>query len=247
MFDLIRRTPKRLWLAAFKPKCSVVTIRYLSQKAAVVRSPRHNDALAEALAPKETEFKHISFTFAIISLSAKLATAGGDMTRESYIAFRDAFPLSGGLCGKLRKLFVMACDDPTPMEHYVSQIRHIFPRNQPLFKALVARMFAIAAASPPLNREQEHFMARLAHMLGITPAEFSRLHEQYTAPKPHHILGTQRRPTREQLKKRYYQLMQRYHPDRYASEDISPELEQLLSLRTGEISTAYKILSRKAA
>lgn len=208
---------------------------------------RHGEALAQALAPKDAEFKHISFTFAIISLSAKIAMADGAMTRESYLAFRDAFPLSGGLCGKLRKLFVLACNDPTPMEHYVQQVKHVFPRNRMLFEALVARLFSVAAASAPISKHKQHMLSRIAHQLELPPATYASLHEQFTVPKPHHVLGTGKKAGMAQVKKQYYKLMQRYHPDRYADEALSPEVAQILSLRTAEISAAYKALARKAA
>ena len=216
----------------------ITALRY-----ATTRHPgaaRHNDALAKTLAPKDAEFRHISFTFAIISLSAKLATADGAMTRESYLAFRDAFPLSGGLCGKLRKLFLLACNDPTPIEHYVSQVKHVFPRNRPLFEALVARLFSVSAAGKPLSKKQLHMISKIAHMLELPPGVYAALHEQYTRPKAHHVLGMPKRARLPQMKRRYYQLMQRYHPDRYANEQLSPEVAQILSLRTTEISAAYR-------
>jgi len=233
------------WMPAF------TGFRRASSALRYAASPRpqaaKHDALSEALAPKEVEFRHISFTFAIISLSAKLAMTDGQLSRESYIAFRDAFPLNGGLCPKLRKLFVLACSDPTPMEHYANQIKHVFPRNQQLFSALVERMFAIASASPPISKPRERFLAKLAHTLEMGASDYSAIHERYTSSKPHHVLGVKKKEGRAALKKRYYLLMQRYHPDRYAGEQLSPEVAQLLSLRTTEISAAYKALSRKAA
>lgn len=225
----------------------MVAFRYAVGKSASRLSVPQHDALAVAFAPKDIAFKHISFTFAIITLSARLATADGPLTRESYIVFRDAFPLSGGLCPKLRKLFVLACNDATPLEHTVQQIKYAFPRNRVLFQALVARLFAIAASHPPIGRKQEMLLAKIAHMLEISPASYSALHEQYTKPKPHHILGTNKKPAKSHLKKRYHQLIQRYHPDRYAGEALSPEVAQLLSLRTAEISAAYRVLAKKAA
>lgn len=242
-----KKQPRKLSLSLLKPTRGLVALRYVTGKKAKPVQARHDEALAAAFAPKDVEFKHISFTFAIITLSAKLATAGAPLSRESYIAFRDAFPLSGGLCPKLRKLFVLACNDTTPLEHTVQQIKYAFPRNRELFQALVARLFAIAAAYPPIMRAQEVMLGKIAHMLELSPGTYAKLHEEYTKPKPHHILGTNKKPGRQQLKKRYHTLMQRYHPDRYANEELSPEVTQLLSLRTAEISAAYRVLSKKVA
>jgi len=252
---IVKHTPKAslikrstAWIPAFTGmKRGMSMLRYTAAKKSSHIDTKHDEALMQAFAPKEAEFRHISFTFAIISLSAKLAMVDGALSRESYIAFRDAFPLSGGLCPKLRKLFILACNDPTPMEHYAIQIKHVFPRNQALFHALAARMFSIAASTGPITKPRERFLAKLAHTLELTPSAYSALHEQYTAPKPHHVLGMNKKDSKHAMKKRYHFLMQRYHPDRYAGEELSPEVAQILSLRTAEISAAYKALSRKAA
>ena len=41
--------------------------------------------------------------------------------------------------------------------------------------------------------------------------------------------------------------MQRYHPDRFGGQQISPELDMLLQLKTSEINAAYSQLSKRAA
>ncbi len=202
----------------------------------------------ERLAPKDDNFRHLSFTFSVIALSARVATASGELTRDKYVAFRDAFPLIGGLCGKLRKLFVLACTNTAPYEHYVNQIKHIFPRQMDLFYSLVERLFAIAAADGNISREEERILSRIAHLLGLGAGEYSEIRDRFIKPpKPHQVLGVDKREKAAKLKKHYYSLMQQYHPDRYASEKLSPEVDALLHLKVSEINEAYDLLSKKAA
>lgn len=247
MLNRLIVVPKRLWLAAAAPRRTANAARYLSNKNALSVVSKHSDALLEAMAPQEVEFKHISFTFAIITLSAKIATADGTLERESYIAFRDAFPLSGGLCGKLRKLFVLACTDPTPIEHTVQQIKYLFPRNRELFFALGDRLCRVAATDRNVSNRKQRLLAKICHMLELTPSQYAELLERTLHQKPHTILGVEKRASKQRVKQRYYQLMRRYHPDAHGGSDLSPEVEQLLSLRTSEISSAYRALSKKAA
>jgi DnaJ like chaperone protein len=209
------------------------------------RLPEH---VIEKITPRDTSFKQMSFTFAAIALSAKVATLDGPLTREKYIAFRDAFPLKGGICGKIRKLFIAACDNPTPFEHYVMQVKYIFPRRMPLFNSLVERLFQIANANGSLSPEADHILTRVAHMLELKPADFSRIRERYThRPRAHEVLGVEKKIKSAALKKQYRDMMRRYHPDRFASEELSPEVDLLLKLKVSEINEAYRLLKKKAA
>lgn len=247
MLNRLIVVPKRLWLAALAPRKTLDAARYVSTRQELASASKHSDALMGAIAPKEVEFKHISFTFAIITLSAKIAIADGTLERNSYIYFRDAFPLSGGLCGKLRKLFVLACTDPTPVEHTVQQVKYLFPRNRELFFALCDRLCRVANADGAISKRKQMLLAKICHMLELSPAQYAELLERTLRQKPHMILGVEKRASKQRVKQRYYQLMRRYHPDAHASTDLSPEIEQLLSLRTSEISSAYRSLSRKVA
>ncbi len=198
--------------------------------------------------PGEDSHKHISFTFAAISLSALVARADGNVTKEEYLAFRDSFPLTGGMCGKIRQLFLLACQSQTPFSAHVQQIKSLFPQQIELYISLVERLFRIATADKPLSREEERILAKIARLLGLNPAEYSVLHERYSRPLPPHIvLGVQKRSPRIIIKKHYHILMNRYHPDRYAATGVSPEVQMLLTLKTSEISQAYRALTKKAA
>ena len=125
----------------------------------------------------------MSFTFAVIALSARIACLDGPLTPEKYVAFRESFPLQGGICGKIRSLFALACEDQTPFEHYVSQIRHVVPLRSPVLSALVDRLFRIASADGMISRESEHMLAKVAHLLEITPADFAALHNRHLRPQ----------------------------------------------------------------
>lgn len=206
-----------------------------------------NEATIESLTPRDEAFKHLSFTFAVIALSARVACADGRLTREKYVAFREAFPLMGGLCGKIRKLFTLACKNTAPYEHYVMQIKHTFPRQMSLFISLVERLFSIARADGEIAREEERILARIAYLFGLSAGEYTAIRDRHMRPKAHEVLGVDKKAKRPALKKHYHNLMRQYHPDRYASESLSPEVEMLLRLKVSEINEAYRVLSKKAA
>ena len=208
---------------------------------------RREDALLQQITPRDAMFKDMSFTFAVIALSAQVACAGNRLSRGKYLAFRDAFPLTGGICGKIRKLFALACESTAPSAHYVTQIKYMFPRQQGLFYSLVDRLFSIACADGEITRESEHLLAKIAHQLELTAAEYSTLRDHHLAPKAHAVLGVNKGIKASELKKHYHALMRKYHPDRFASESLSPEVRMLLSLKVSEINQAYRSFSKKVA
>ena len=61
------------------------------------------------------------------------------------------------------------------------------------------------------------------------------------------MLGVSRRAPAGTRKKRYRELIQRYHPDRYAGDEQSPEVELMLKLKTSEINNAYRTNYPRAA
>jgi DnaJ-domain-containing protein 1 len=199
-------------------------------------------------APAEPDFRQLSFTFAVIALCAKVASQNAPLTGDKYLAFRAGFPLTGGLCGKLRKLFMLACANPTPHSHYLSQIKQLFPGRRALYVSLVDRLFAIACASGSLSREDDRMLAGISHALDISAADYSAARERHlSTPRPHEVLGLHKKTAYGQVKKRYRELMRSWHPDRFASETVSPEVDMLLRLKASEINEAYRLLSRKPA
>ena len=207
-----------------------------------------SESILEGVARDDQDFRHFSFTFALVAISARAACAGGPLTREKYLAFRESFPLKAGICGKIRALFTLACSDQTPLDHYVRQIMYSYPKHDELYTSIIKHLFRIATADGTLAREAERVLASVALMLDIPPATYNQIHSHYAGPvSAHQVLGVKANAKPHVLKQRYHALMRSYHPDRFASDDLSPELQSLLQLKSSEINTAYRILSKRAA
>lgn len=246
MLQSFKSTNQLLLAATRKPYGLLVGLRYrLHGWQNPVPKP---SAQEQKMVPRDADFRQISFTYALIAIAAKLCCNNKGLTREKYVAFREAFPLRGGVCGKIRGLFLLACEDATPVEHYVGQIARLYPSHDELFASLVERLFAIATASGVLAPEDERMLASIAHRLGISASDYTGMRDRHMhGHKPHQLLGLEKRTSPSVIKKRYYELMQHYHPDRFANEALSPELELLLQLKASEINSAYHQLTKRAA
>ena len=238
---------------ANKPRRFLTRLKYRVQGLAYTDA-KAPDAITNGLSPDDENFKNLSFTFSIIALSAKIACADGNLTQDKYIAFRDSFPIKDGVCEKLRSLFTLACHNETPLEHYVTQIKFVFPANMSLFKGLVERLFVIASADGAVSAQAEKMLSTIAHMLHIRASDFAQMCALYETPSSSastkqamQIMGVDANAKSGTLKKRYHELMQQYHPDRFAGVDLSPEVKQLLQFKASEINDAYRSLKKQAA
>ncbi len=244
MLQVIREHSGWLVALARLPRRGIYALRY-----SYGYSPEYAEfEQDQELSYAPQDYKHTSFTFAVISLSAQVARADGAVSKAEYLAFRDSFPLSGGICGKIRELFMLGCQSKTPFSQHVLQIKQLFPQQKDLYISLIERLFRIATADGNLAKEQEYLLAKIAHLLGLSPIEYSAVHDKYSRPLPaHEVLGVKRRSPREAIKQSYRALMRRYHPDRFAGEQTSTEVKMILTLKSAEISEAYRTITRKVA
>lgn len=210
---------------------------------------RTNAPVMERITAEDDGFKRIAFTFSVIALSARVAGIDGALSKEKYVAFREAFPLSGEICGKIRSLFELAYSNPTGFEHYANQIKYAFPNQMSLFESVVERLFTIATADGALSRDTEFMLAKVARIFDISPASYSRIRDAHLSPEAvaKQLWEPAHRKQADQLKGRYRELMRRYHPDRHAAEQLTPEIELLLQLKSSEINETYRRLAKKAA
>lgn len=248
MLQAIRHTPK--WFAnALKPQgATIAGLRYRVKGWMGTGERALSEAILQGIEADDDDFRNMSFTFAVIALSARVAMTDGELTRGKYIAFREYFPLKGGVCAKIRSLFKSACLSRTPVEHYAMQVKYVFPERAELYASLVDRLFRIAAADGGVSRESERLLASVARTLDIPASTYADILSRYDRrADPHAILGVAPNVRPKALKKRYRELMQRYHPDRFAGQNLSPEVEMLLQAKASEINSAYRQLSRRAA
>lgn len=235
-----RRTSKPAFESAFAR--AAVRLRYHRARRSFLASP----ALPDTVHMNDGA-RRLSFTFALVGLSACVACVDGRLTRARYLAFRAAFPLHGDLCGRLRSLFTLACASPAPTSHYTRHVLASYPARTDLFSGLVERLYDIVAAGGVISPAAEAMLERIAGELGLPAADYLRIRqERRERPTPHAILGLKRGSSAAITKKRYRELMRQHHPDRHAGRATSPEIDLLLQMKAAEISAAYRTLAGRA-
>ncbi len=191
--------------------------------------------------------RQIAFTFAIIALAAKLAQVDGVVSKQSYWAFREVFPMQASEDTKIRSLFLMAMNEQSQPDQYVRQIVRLFPGRISLYREIVNRLLKVATADSGLSAGQMDYMQRVALKLGLSRREWKKMADSFSAPRqtdPYAVLGISRTADAAELKAAHRELVRAHHPDRFASQGASTETLEMLAARMAEINAAYDEVRR---
>lgn len=221
--------------------------------AALLKQWQREGRLTPACAPKavldakgDGRFRELAFTFAIIALSVKLARAGRGLSKERYLAFREAFPLEDAVSAKLRSLFALAWEDAADAVSFARQIVYLYPSQPELWRAVMARLCLIANAAGPIAGGELKQLAAVAAVFGMTRVQLQRMVLQSDLPlNPFETLGVARRSALPEIRSRYHALMRAYHPDSIAAHITYPEGVEVARRKATAVTTAYQTALRK--
>lgn len=197
------------------------------------------DAEAEA-------YRRMAFTFTVIALAARLAKCDGGLTREEFIAFREAFPLDDRESAKIRALFQHAWQEEADVAVLARQVAYLYPDRPALRRELLKHLACVALADGPLKPEELRLLTAIGQVWGFTRPQLVRLIASCRdrKPDPFRVLGLPRRTRMPEVKTRYHALMRRYHPDALAATVNYPEALAVAQRKSAAISSAYKAIWR---
>lgn len=191
----------------------------------------------------------ITFTFAVIALSAKLAAVDGKIKQEEFEAFCVLFPMPEEEQPKIQRLFFMASSDPNNFMHYVRQIIGVFPGRPALMEDLIQRLCRLAESDGRVCIAERRMLADIAKALKVDQFvvdDALRTVFDSSSPKdPFELLGVLPTISNDGLKQAYRRRVRELHPDKlagegYQEEDIANAKAELLA-----VNEAYMILCRK--
>lgn len=90
--------------------------------------------------------RSVAFAIAVIALSAKMAKADGQVTRDEVTAFREVFHIATQDEAGAAKVFNLARQDVAGFEEYASRIQKMFAQEHETLNDLIEGLFHIAMA-----------------------------------------------------------------------------------------------------
>jgi DnaJ like chaperone protein len=197
---------------------------------------------------KSVERRQVAFTIAAIALSAKMARADGEATDAEFLAFRRLFHVEQNEEANVIRFWNLAKKSTDGFEVYARQVVDLFGINSPLLVDLLEALILIAATDPPLSRQEQQYLERVAHIFGLSSAHFTQIMKRHLNPSdedPYHVLGLKPGVSLAQIRQAYREQARQTHPDSLYAQGVPPEFSRIAHLRMAALNAAYTTLTKK--
>ncbi|HTT98690.1 MAG TPA: DnaJ family molecular chaperone [Rhizomicrobium sp.] len=199
-------------------------------------------AVAEHLLGDREADASITFTIAMIALSAKMAKADGIVTGDEVQAFERLFRVTPDEAANVRRVFDMAQRDTAGYETYAGQVARLFAGNPAVLEDILDGLFEIAKADGVLHPGEAVFLERVGEIFGFAPNEFRRIRASHFAPDkadPYVVLGVAYDASEDEIKHAYRRLVRDNHPDSLIGRGVPEEFVRLANDKLAAINGAY--------
>ncbi|MEE3000609.1 MAG: TerB family tellurite resistance protein [Pseudomonadota bacterium] len=207
------------------------------------RSTKHFDQKSDKLQTRQT-----AFTVAVIVLSAKMAKADGQVTRDEINVFKRIFEIPENEISNVGKLFNEARQDAEGYEPYANQIGEMFIHDQAVRENLLGGLFQIAVADGVMHSKELKFLQNVASSFRLNPSDFERIRSAYTGDNkidPYQVLGVDRNSSNNKIKKHYRELSRENHPDTLIASGMPQEFIDIANEKMANINAAYDKISKE--
>ncbi|MBP2549020.1 DnaJ like chaperone protein [Neorhizobium galegae] len=199
--------------------------------------------------------RKVSFSVAIIALSAKMAKADGAVVASEVEAFRQIFDFPEEEAKNVARLYNLARQDVAGYEAYAEKLAGLCgsgEQNCRMLENVVDGLFHIAKADGMVHEKELEFLARIADIFRIDEDHFRRIlarHVEVDGGNPYLILGVSPDDDFADIRKRYRSLVSEHHPDKLIARGVPEALHAAANERMAALNAAYAAIAkeRKAA
>ncbi|MCB1474945.1 MAG: DnaJ family molecular chaperone [Rhodobiaceae bacterium] len=193
--------------------------------------------------------RDITFSLALIALSAKMARSDGVVTHHERDAFSQIFEVAPGDRAHVDRVFEMAERDVAGFDAYARQVARLFENERDTLTDVLDGLFHIAKADGIVHERELDYLERVASIFGFAEGEFAALRARHVllADDPYAVLGLQRGISFREIRKHYRQLVQENHPDRLIARGVPEECRRIANDRLAAINAAYETIERELA
>jgi len=198
--------------------------------------------------PESLQARQTAFTVAVIVLSAKMAKADGQVTRDEIDAFKRIFEIPESEMRDVGRLFNEARRDAEGFEPYAEQIGEMFAHDPAVRESLLGGLFQIALADGIVHPNELKFLEKVARAFGLNQHDFDRVqaaHMGSDSTDPYQILGVTRDISDDEIKKTYRNLSRENHPDTLIAQGMPQEFIDVANEKMASINAAYDQISKE--
>lgn len=201
-------------------------------------------ALARLVRPKPVH-QTAAFSAAVIALAAKMAKADGVAVNAECQTFERFFEPAPEDVPRIRNLYRLASQDTAGFEVYASSVARMLKDEPELKVSVLECLLTIACADGILHPAEEEFLRAVGRAFGISCDEFRRIRAPFVRDidNPFDVLGLQPTASHQEVRSRYIELVQRFHPDRLIARGAQAALIKAATVKLAAINAAYKAIS----
>jgi DnaJ like chaperone protein len=201
-------------------------------------------SLARLVRPRPVH-QTAAFSAAVVALAAKMAKADGVVVCAECETFERFFEPAPEELPRIRNLYRLASQDTAGFEIYAQNIARML-KDEPELKINVLEcLLMIACADGVLHPAEEAFLRTVGHAFGITCDEFKRIRARFVRDidDPFDVLGLEPNATPREIRSRYIELVQRFHPDRLIARGAQAALVKAATVKLAAINAAYEAIT----
>ncbi len=192
------------------------------------------------------EQSQLAFFVAAFSMLAKLVKADGRISRQELAEVEQFARFELGLDSQslqvAMNIFNTALNSPAAFEDFAGQFYQLFHSRPQMLEMMVDILFRVSVADGALSPIEKQMIESAANIFRLSQSQYQAIASKYIQSKdqPYEILGCKPTDSDQQIKQRYRQLVQTYHPDKIAGKGLPEEFIQLAEEKFRQIQQAYE-------
>ena len=182
------------------------------------------------------------FAIALIILTAKLAKADGQVSKEELIAVKSKLKIPEHEIDQVGKIFNKAKEDSLGYEPYAQQIAQIYRNNLAVLDEVINILFYIAEADGKVSESEIAMIKNIAVIFSISQSQFEGIRESRKSSdklNPYIVLGCSANDDFKTIRKKYLQLSKEHLPDVLVSKGVPQEVIEESKKKMRAINSAF--------
>ena len=182
------------------------------------------------------------FALCIIVLSAKIAKADGQVTKEEIYTFKEKFNIQAEEISEVSKIFNEAKKSSFGFKNIADQVGNLFSDNKVLLEQLLNNLFYIAEADGLTSINELEVLRSISQSFHFNETDFQRIFHSRLNNKesdPYKILGVTREDSDNNIRKKWIELSKEHHPDYLIAKGMPKEFIKEANKELSSINLAY--------
>jgi len=182
------------------------------------------------------------FAIALIILTAKLAKADGQVSKEELIAIKNKLKIPDHEIDQVGKIFNKAKEDSLGYEPYAKQIAQIYQNKPAVLDEVINILFYIAEADGKVSNSELAMIKNIAQIFNLTDIQFEGIKESRKGSdklNPYIVLGCSSNDDFATVRKKYLQLSKEHHPDILMNKGVPKEVIEESKKKMRAINSAF--------